>query len=261
LKPAGRLFEDLPLDPNAKACELTEEVAVAARFRDSLDAVLLDAAGTLIRPSAPVGETYAAAARRFGMQIDPDELSHAFIRVFGDMPALAFDWTSMEDLRQQERVWWRSLVHRVITQTGNNVGDFDGFFDTLYRHYAQGRAWERFPDVLPALRSLQAKGCKLAVVSNFDSRLPEILRELGIEDLLDAVIYSSRAGSAKPDPAIFQRALDELGVTPQRTVHVGDSLEADVAGAAAAGIRGLLIRRRPMPAGESVIASLQELLE
>jgi len=228
----------------------------------SVKAVLLDAAGTLIRPREPVGETYAAAARRCGAELEADKLARAFKEVFGDMPDLAFEWTSMDGLRRQERDWWRMLVRRVVAGTGSSIGDFETFFASLYEHYAQVHAWECFPEVPAVLQGLRSRGCGLAVVSNFDSRLPGILQGLGIHSHMDAVIYSSRAGSAKPAPAIFRQALAALGVAPQRAIHVGDSLRADVDGAIAAGLSGLLIRRghAPATASRQVIRSLDQLL-
>ena len=228
----------------------------------SMGAVLLDAAGTLIRPSEPVGETYAAVAKRCGVEFEADKLAQAFKEVFGDMPDLAFEWSSVAELRRLEREWWRMLVHRVVSRAGGSIGDFDTFFATLYEHYAQGYAWECFPEAPAVLEGLRRKGCKLAVVSNFDSRLPGILQAVGIRGYFDAVIYSSEAGSAKPDPAIFRRALAVLGVAPEHAIHVGDSRNADFEGAIAAGLAGLLIRRGHPPATGSrqVIHSLQELL-
>lgn len=225
-------------------------------------AVLLDAAGTLIRPSEPVGETYTAVAGRFGAKLEPDKLMRAFGEVFGQMPDLAFQWGTMDELRRLERDWWRTLVRRVVARSGAGIDDFDGFFETLYEHYARGSAWECFPEVPAVLEALRVRDCALAVVSNFDSRLPGILRELGIHGLMDAVVYSSEAGSAKPDPAIFRRALDELGVTPEKTIHVGDNAKADVGGAVSAGLTGLLIQRgRSSPsASVPMIPSLEELI-
>lgn len=225
-------------------------------------AVLLDAAGTLIRPSAPVGETYAAVAKRYGAALEAGKLAQVFGEVFGEMPDLAFDGTSMEELQRLEREWWRTLVQRVVARAGSSIGDFDSFFETLYEHYAQGHAWECFPEVPSVLDELRARGCKIAVVSNFDSRLPGILQALGIHDKVDAVVYSTQAGSAKPDPTIFGRALAALGVAPQRAIHVGDSVGADVEGAVAAGLEGALIRRDDASAGGPwpVLRSLDELL-
>jgi putative hydrolase of the HAD superfamily len=155
----------------------------------------------------------------------------------------------------------------VVDRVGGSVGDFEGFFDALYRYYAKGCAWECFPEVPSVLSALRAQGCRLAVVSNFDSRLPGILRDLGLADSVDVIIYSSKAGSAKPDPVIFQSALAALRVSPQAAIHVGDSTQADVAGAAAAGIAGLLISRGYASElgfegaiSDRVIGSLTELL-
>jgi putative hydrolase of the HAD superfamily len=235
------------------------------RFGCPAEAVLLDAAGTLIRPREPIEQTYAAAARRFGVELDPGKLLQSFDAVLDEMPDLAFHPRSTEHLHCKERGWWQDFVRRVVRLAGcSRGGDFDGFFETLYEHYAQSHAWECFFDVLPVLRALRAKDCKLAVVSNFDSRLPGILRDLGIWGYMDAVVYSSEAGSAKPDPAIFKKALAALGVPAEQALHVGDNPRDDVAGAAAAGIRGLLIRRDNLPlsgsGSDSVIGSLADLV-
>ncbi|MGB5474314.1 MAG: HAD-IA family hydrolase [Gammaproteobacteria bacterium] len=227
----------------------------------SARAVLLDAAGTLIRPREPVSGTYAALARRCGVELEVRKLAQAFETVFGDMPDLAFEWTSIDELHCLERAWWRLLVRRVVAGAGNFTGDFDSFFAALYEHYAQGHAWECYPEVPDVLAGLHARDYRLAVVSNFDSRLPGILRAVGIYGYMDAVVYSSRAGSAKPDPAIFRQALDVLGIAPEHAVHVGDNPKADVGGALAAGLAALLIRRGHAPAVGSgqAISSLDEL--
>lgn len=227
------------------------------------DAVLLDAVGTLIRPREPVGETYAVTARRFGGTLEAGRLTQTFGEVFREMPDLAFQWATRDELQHQERDWWRTLVRRVVARTGGGVGDFDGYFDALYAHYAADSAWECFREVPAVLQALRDRGCRIAVVSNFDSRLPGILQGLGISDRADAMIYSSEAGSAKPDPAIFHRALDALGVVSERAIHVGDSDRADLKGAVAAGIAGLLINRDTVSnsADAPVIRSLEELID
>ena len=207
------------------------------------DAVLFDAAGTLIEPIEPVGQTYAGVAGQFGTTLDPPMLARAFGEVFSSMPAMAFNANSMDELRRLERDWWRTLVMGVLDRTGNAVDEFDAFFERLYAHYAQGDAWRIYPDVDPALRELRARGCQLAVVSNFDSRLPGILNALGLAERFDTVVYSTKAGSAKPGGSIFRQALDILGVTAERAVHVGNSLDADYRGAVDAGLTGLLINR------------------
>lgn len=241
---------------------MSSEADTQGRNLCAFDAVLLDAAGTLIRPRKPVGETYAEIAASYGATLQSDRLMQAFVEVFRNMPDLAFEWASKDELRRLERDWWRTLVHRVVVGTGSSVGDFDGFFETLYQHYAHGQAWQCFPEVPVVLRALRGKGYRIAVVSNFDSRLPGILDALGIREQMDAVVYSSEAGSAKPDPVIFQRALDALGVAPERAIHIGDNPRADLDGASAAGLAGLLIQRGRWPvAAAQTIRNLGEFLD
>ena len=80
------------------------------------------------------------------------------------------------------------------------------------------------------------------MVSNFDSRLPGLLEQLGLARWLSAVVVSSSAGAAKPDPAPFRFALELLELDAHQVWHVGDSAE-DVAGAAAAGLPCIQVRR------------------
>jgi putative hydrolase of the HAD superfamily len=92
------------------------------------------------------------------------------------------------------------------------------------------------------LRRWHGQGLKLAVVSNFDSRLPGLLEQLGLSPWLHAVVVSSSAGAAKPDPAPFHIALEQLQLEASQVWHVGDSPE-DLAGAAAAGLPCIQVRR------------------
>lgn len=63
---------------------------------------------------------------------------------------------------------------------------------------------------------------KLAIVSNFDTRLRPILQQLGLEQLFDSILISAEIGVEKPNPTIFENACHQLGVLPEETVHVGD---------------------------------------
>jgi putative hydrolase of the HAD superfamily len=100
-----------------------------------------------------------------------------------------------------------------------------------------------FPDAAPALRELRALGLRLVVASNWDASLPEVLREAGLLALVDGVVSSASAGADKPAPDVFLAALALAGCSAERAVHVGDSPANDVDGAAAAGIRAVLLER------------------
>jgi putative hydrolase of the HAD superfamily len=125
-----------------------------------------------------------------------------------------------------------------------------------------------YPDVPDALAELRDRGCRLVAVSNWDVSLHDVLGDLGLAGLLTGAVSSAEAGAAKPDPAIFARALEVAGVGPEAALHAGDSVEADVAGARAAGITPVLVDRTERdglrsagagaaaPAGVAVVGSL-----
>jgi putative hydrolase of the HAD superfamily len=104
-------------------------------------------------------------------------------------------------------------------------------------------SFRAFADALPALTELGELGLTLVCVSNWDCSLPSVLDRCGLADSLDGVVVSAVQGARKPDPAIFAAALEVAGCGPDEALHVGDTVEEDVEGARAAGIRALLIRR------------------
>jgi putative hydrolase of the HAD superfamily len=117
-----------------------------------------------------------------------------------------------------------------------------------------------FPDARPTLRALRQQGMRVVVVSNWDSSLPEWIDRTGLSGLVDGAVSSAVVGHAKPSPHIFEAALELAGVAPEEALHVGDSLQGDVAGARAAGVRALLIvRDGAIPEGVDAIRSLAEI--
>jgi putative hydrolase of the HAD superfamily len=117
-----------------------------------------------------------------------------------------------------------------------------------------------YPDVEPALRALRDAGIRLVIASNWDCSLPDWLGPTGLLELVDGIVTSADAGRAKPDPAVFRLALELAGAEPAEALHVGDSLENDVEGAAAVGIRAVLLAREGEPPdGLEAIRSLARL--
>jgi len=209
--------------------------ATAARLR----AVSFDAAGTLIHTARPVGELYASVAARHGADVDPQALHARFRVAFGEAPPLAFPRTTADELRAREKAWWHAVVTRVFT--GIAFRDFDAFFDDLFAFFASPGTWRVDPDAPRLLTELRSRGLGILVVSNFDARVRALLGALGLGTLIDRVTISSEAGAAKPDPAIFARALADAGLAASDVVHVGDTIKEDLRGARAAGIRVLLV--------------------
>jgi len=209
---------------------------------DQIRAVTFDARGTLLKVRFPVGETYAAVARRHGAVLSPDSVDAAFFEVFPTMPALAFPPMPEAQLHEQEQGWWRTLVGRVVESAGG-IDDFDSFFRELFGIYRGAQAWKPYREAASVLCLLRSSRIKLGLISNFDSRIEEVLVALTLSIWFDVVPFSSRVGVAKPEPQIFHEALGELGVDVGAALHVGDSLRKDYRGARAVGMQSLLVDR------------------
>lgn len=92
------------------------------------------------------------------------------------------------------------------------------------------------PEARPAVEALKASGVKVAVVSNSDGRVANLLRACALGDLFEFVMDSAIEGVEKPDVRIFQRACERIGVAPAETAYVGDFPSVDVRGSRAAGL-------------------------
>jgi putative hydrolase of the HAD superfamily len=227
----------------------------------AIKAVYFDAAGTLMKPARRVGESYAAIAAKHGKSISPRHLSERFRVCFDGAPRLAFPDHTPAQINRLERDWWKALVARVFAPWGR-FDNFDQFFDELFAYFAEPSAWALYPEVLDTLSALKERDLTLAVISNFDSRLPPILEGLGAGACFADIFVSSRVGYAKPDRHIFLTALARHGLAPKHALHVGDSETNDLHGAQNAGLTALLVDRSQPVSGraENRIASLREIV-
>lgn len=104
------------------------------------------------------------------------------------------------------------------------------------------RLWSwLIPGVPDALRAMEQAGLQLAVVSNSDGSVESALVGSGLRGHFQVVMDSHLVGHEKPDPRIFEHALELCGADPRRTLHVGDLYAADVVGARAAGVHAVLL--------------------
>ena len=207
----------------------------------TIKAVFFDAAGTLIKTSRPVAESYMAVAENYGMKVSGAEVSERFRSCFEASPPLAFPG-AREPVEQLEREWWKQLV-RCVFEPWGRFEHFDRFFDELFAYFARPEAWTLYADVLKTLPLLKKRGLILCVISNFDSRLIGIMEGLEAAHWFEEIILSSRVGHAKPARQIFDKALARHNLAPEEAMHVGDSEESDLCGAVNAGITGILIDR------------------
>jgi putative hydrolase of the HAD superfamily len=235
-----------------------------AQTGQPLRVVFFDAAETLFHVNGSVADIYLRHAVQYGYQPRPDSvtlITDAFRRAFHDAPPPVFAATESARIKQSERLWWFDVVHNVFYRVGM-FERFDEFFEHVFDVFADPLCWKMFPEVVPTLTELRSHGLELGIVSNFDSRLFNILRGLGIAELFHTVTISSLAHAAKPSPKIFRLALDQHAVEPAEAMHVGDSVRDDVEGATKAGLTAVLLARHDQqsPPGIQTIRALDELI-
>lgn len=219
-------------------------------------AVLLDAFGTLVElePAAP--RLRAELRTQLGLSVTAAEAERAmaaeiaFYRAHHDT---AHDAESLGALRRRCAEVTRGALPAAATGAP---------LDKVLAALLDALRFRAFADVPDALRELRSAGTRLVVVSNWDVSLPDSLAAAGLDHLLDGVVSSAAVGKAKPHPEIFVRALEVAGASAAEAIHVGDSLEHDVAGARAAGIEPVLLRRGAGSRSPDVrtITSLAELV-
>jgi putative hydrolase of the HAD superfamily len=208
--------------------------------------ITFDVGGTLIEPWPSVGHVYAEVAARHGWKdIPPDALNAKFRSA----------WKTCADFNYT-KAGWENLVNQTFAGLGPGPVSF---FPELYERFAEPEVWRVYNDVRATLAELRSRGLRLGVISNWDERLPQLLRRLDLEDCFDSFAISCEVGAVKPSAVIFARSSAGLGLPPGSLLHVGDSRELDVHGAKAAGFRAVRIERGEgvVPAGE--IRSLREL--
>ena len=142
--------------------------------------------------------------------------------------------------RYRELMLAPGVPHRPYAEVLRELGvaDVEAFIE------AEHEVWRPAHAVLGSatalLESLRGRGIKTGLVANSWPEPARLLRAdvaaFGLEPLLDVMVFSEEVGAAKPDPAIFRRALEELGVEPFATMFVGDRLDTDVQGAANLGM-------------------------
>ena len=210
----------------------------------TLRAVLFDVDFTLVRPGPDLGpEGYRRLGERHGLVLEPgryDEARAAAIESLEHHPELLHD----------DEVWV-AFTERIVRGMG---GDAEGARECAVEMTS---AWERhenfdlFEDTLPVLEELRAYGLRLGLVSNTGRDLDEFVRHHRLD--VDAVIGSRAHGRTKPHATIFRALLEALEVEAEDAAMVGDSLDDDIRGAEALGMRAVLLdRERRHPEYEGV---------
>ncbi|MGH2998688.1 MAG: HAD family hydrolase [Gaiellaceae bacterium] len=138
-----------------------------------------------------------------------------------------------------EEIEYPALVRELLGEEGIEVTDAELELFLEAEHTAWSAARMLATTTHALLEALRDRGLKVGLVSNAldpPGLLHRDLEQMDVANRLDVAVFSSEVGWRKPHPAIFERALDAIGVDPADTLFVGDTLATDVAGAAALGM-------------------------
>jgi putative hydrolase of the HAD superfamily len=192
-----------------------------------IEAVTIDAYGTLVTLRNPVPALQNALAVR-DIERAAAEVQRAF-----EAEVAFYVARSHEGRDEATLALLRRDCARVFLETLEAELDPDGFSSA----FVSSLTFAELPDARDACCRLAAAGLRLAIVSNWDIGLRDHLEALGLTAVVDVVVTSAEAGAPKPATAVFELALQRLGVVdPARAVHVGDAA-SDSEGAQAAGLR------------------------
>jgi HAD superfamily hydrolase (TIGR01549 family) len=196
-------------------------------------AVIFDVDFTIAKPGPDLGpEGYVRLGARYGLELDAaryDAARRAAFAALHHHPELDHD---------QEI--WILFTERIIEGMGGS-GDTYAAAAEMTANWEHARHFELFGDVRPALAALRAAGIKLGLLSNTERDLGLFVAHHDLE--VDAVLTSRLHGKTKPHETIFRRMLELLDVLAVDAVMVGDTIEDDVEGARAVGMRAILVDR------------------
>lgn len=222
----------------------------------ALEAVFLDLGGTLLDPASD-RRAHVAMMGTLREALDlvapPEELWDRFqahrARQVAD---LGTQWRADSDLA-------RTVLQRLLTEEGQdlNTSAWGVFRRASWQEHL--RHLRMFPETEEVLAGLRASPLHVGLVSDIDEDFLQLCCYVfPLDAYVNAMTTSDEVGVAKPDPAIFRRALAKAGTEPEAVVHVGDSQERDVQGARALGIRTVLLAFGGAGEADYVVRTLGE---
>lgn len=197
----------------------------------NLKAILFDFGGTIDTDGIHWSEKYWDAYVACGIDILKEDYEKAYVAAGEDM---------LDGLISPNATFYQTLFMQLSLQTrilaSRNLLNINQLPETNERLAAScySDVVKTVVGLKPLLERLKTQ-YRLALVSNFYGNIPTVLKEFHIDTMFEDVIDSSLVGVRKPDPAIWQLSVDNLGLNPDDCLVVGDSYSRDIVPAASIG--------------------------
>src|SRR6185312_6390923 len=211
----------------------------------AIRAIFFDVGFTLLAPHPSVTQIVLDATQRLGLALDVNCLREQQKRSEEHLRSMskAQPWT-WGDETAINGIWTSYFTEMLRPCLADQPERLDACVQEAVRAFDDAGNYALYPDVLPCLRALHGRGLTLGVISDWGVSLSLILRHYGLIAFFDFAVISAQARRAKPDPQLFQTALERADAIPDYTLHIGDSYVLDVLGARSVGITPILLDRR-----------------
>ncbi|KAK4771820.1 hypothetical protein SAY86_013595 [Trapa natans] len=213
-----------------------------------LRCITLDVTGTLMAYKGELGDYYCMAAKSVGLPCpDYKRVHEGFKLAYSEMakqyPCFGFA------AKMPNILWWKNCVRDSFIRAGYEYDEetFEKIFKRIYASFGSSAPYKVFPDSQPFLKWAHEEGLKVGIVSNAEYRYQDvILPALGLNQGLewDFGVFSGLEGVEKPDPRIYEIALERAGnIAPEEALHIGDSMRKDYMPAKSIGMQAILLDR------------------
>ncbi len=207
-----------------------------------ISTVFFDVGHTLLKPGISEAQVFTEAAAEEGVYLDPKAVERHMPKMYEFYEELyEKDDSFWSDDQRANQIWIQ--MYEYLCQLAEVKHHVNAIAQRVNERYSAAESWTPFSDVLPTLDTLKGLGIKMGLISNWSMSLPAVIDGLGMGNYFSTIIASATVRMHKPQPGIFQLALQRLDVSPSECLHVGDHLYADVGGARSVGITAVLIDR------------------
>lgn len=225
-----------------------------------IEVVFFDAGETLLHPEPSWSERSVQILKERGHEVTVDQMRAAWMYGGQHFINAAEEGFVFAANHTDSRFFWTTLYLDMLDFL--RIEDHDAA-EVLFDTFSNPENYLLFADAVPAATELRSRGLRLGIISNFEGWLAKLLDHLEIRSLFDIVAISGDLGIEKPDPRIFEWAMEEAGASPGRCLHVGDSPNFDAQPAHDIGMLGVLLDRHgrwtDLDAPYPVITSLLDL--